>query len=139
MSLTALFIYSNFNAAFAVKLTENRCAWDLSVSLYVDRMEQNPFDCLYIDICLFVYFVLKRIKGLVSISENMWDPRVWVIRGKGSLTCMGSRLRGVTELDFNVMREKNDDLDLLVIVRVLAVTGQEQSHQKFYVWVGEIF
>ncbi|KAK9214841.1 hypothetical protein WN944_006841 [Citrus x changshan-huyou] len=54
----------------------------------------------------------------------MWDPPVRVIGGKGSLTCMGSRLRGVTELDFNVMREKNDDLDLLVIVRVLAVTGR---------------
>ncbi|KAK9218297.1 hypothetical protein WN943_006934 [Citrus x changshan-huyou] len=34
---------------------------------------------------------------------------------------MESRLRGVTELDFNVMWEKNDDLDLLVIVTVLAV------------------
>ena len=92
----------------------------LGFCLYVDRMEWNPFDCLYI---FYFYFVLKRIKGLVSICENMWDPPVRVIRGKGSLTCMGSRLRGVTELDFNVMREKNDDLDLLVIVRVLAVTG----------------
>ena len=39
------------------------------------------------------------------------------------VTRMESRLRGVTKLDFNVMWEKNDDLDLLVVVTVLAVMG----------------
>lgn len=59
----------------------------LSVCTWIEWNRIRLIVYIYIFVYFF-YFVLKRIEGLVSISENMWDPRVWVIRGKGSLTSL---------------------------------------------------